>query len=439
MPKLFIGRSVKVSSLFLESLVIFFRKASVLCLLTAFTWACSGGSSKKADVPGYDISAPDNAGSNNQQQNTLVEKTTERPLYKNKPYYLESYRPQTCQTVTPCMAVVLIPPGLEAGTEYLSPIASDMAAALGGIVFVYNPPGRGAGSTLTAGEEDYNGLEHRGLLIDILKRVELKGEVISDQLGVVSFGWGLAVAAGAMSSVQGPAGYIGKFLVDVEGPVTRCDITVAPFTPDGDVVINGDGDETSSSRCNLCGGECNESGIPGFCSCSPSGSVDCGLRSHPRFCKNPVGGEAQNPPTAYVCNKNTEVISRSGNACDEDGWWNEREPARLLPQLVAKYQRLQFRFDHALPSSFAGREAYHLTLTGPAGIYRIYNDMPPSQSLPDIQACAGVCELDKNRWPSVNGFGSNLFTQAHPDYAPVEFSTFTSKILPAFIKHIAAQ
>jgi len=277
------------------------------------------------------------------------------------------------------------------------------------------------------------------LLIDVLKRVELKGEVIADQLGVVSFGWGLAAAAGAMSSVQGPAGYIGKFLVDVEGPVTRCDITVAPFTPDGEVVINGDGDETSSSRCNLCGGECTESGIPGYCSCAPSGSVDCGLRSHPRFCKYPLGGEDQNPPTAYVCNKNTEVIASSGKLCDEDGWWNEREPARLLPQLVAKYQRLQFRFDHALPSSFAGREAYHLTLTGPAGIYRIYNDMPPSQSLPDIQECAGVCELDKNRWPSINGFGSNVFSLAHPDYAPVSLATFTSKILPTFIKHIAAQ
>ena len=84
-----------------------------------------------------------------------VETSVERPLFNNKTYYLEMHRPSTCQSAVPCMGIVLVPPGLESGEEYFDGYADELAASIPAVVFVYNPQGRGVGSNMSAGEEDF--------------------------------------------------------------------------------------------------------------------------------------------------------------------------------------------------------------------------------------------------------------------------------------------
>ncbi len=403
----------------------------LLVVISVVGLACSSGGDAvdTSDTQPIDDSV---AGTDLGPLPVTVDVSVERPLYNNLKFYMEIHRPVTCQAASPCPGLVLVPPGLESGEEYFADIASELAAEVPAVVFVYNPPGRGLGSNQTGGEEDYNGKDHQGLLSEVLQRARNKQSVDEERLGVVSFGWGLSVAAGVMNANRGSAGYVGKFLVDVEGAVSRCDITVAPFTPSGNV-INQDGLGPTPSRCNLCGGDCVSGTFPGYCECEPSGAVDCGLREFPRDCKYPVNPDIQQPPPAYVCAENSDPILLSGHDCTDDPWWAEREAAAVLPTLVATYLRLQFRFDHALPSALSGREAYHLVMTGPSGIYRQYNDLPPSQPLPDVQDC-GSCQLDYGS--SGNGFGFNIFAAYHPEYKPMNMSVLMRQVLPLYINFI---
>ena len=406
------------------------RRISLL-LVWGLMASCGGGTQEPVGDPG--LINPDGTGNDTGPAPTQVATTVESPLYKNKKFYMEIHRPILCQGATPCPGVVLVPPGLESGEEYFEGVAAQLAAAADVVVFTYNPPGRGVGSNKSAGEEDFNGIEHRGLLLEVLKRAKLKSSIQADKLGVMSFGWGLSAAASALNSNIGAAGLSGRFLIDVEGAVTRCDITVAPFTATGDVVINGDGEGVTPARCNLCGGTCADDPEQLYCLCAPSPAVDCGSRDMPRACKYPEGASDQVPPTAYVCNTNTAVLSQSGMNCTDDAWWADREPIKFLPTVTVPYHRLQFRYDHALPSAHAGREAYQWVLTGPSGIYRQYNNLGPNLPLPEVSTCVGLCELE---FDEGNGFGSNPFASGTPGYKPMSKSTLFTKVLPLYIKNI---
>jgi len=398
-------------------------------------FACGGGSEGPEDT-GPDVVEPQckesGVETNLGELPMPVETTVERPLFENKTFYMEIHRPSICQSAAPCVGLVLVPPGLESGEEYFEGYADELAASIPAVVFVYNPQGRGVGSNKSAGDEDYNGTANRGLLTEILKLAKKKNYVDENKLGLISFGWGLTPAAAAVSSQLGNAGYIAKFLVDVEGPVTRCDITVEPFTPTGNV-INGDGEGVTPSRCNLCGGSCVEGEFPGFCGCEADGGPDCGLREIPRSCKYPAGAEDQNPPTAYVCNENVDAIRLSGHDCTDDSWWATREPQNYLSTIVVPYLRLQFRFSHRRPSHHAGREAYQWVMTGPSGILRQYNNLPPNQPVPTFAECGGSCELE---FAEGNGFGFNKFVRCHPEYRPMGTSTLMRKILPLYVKYL---
>jgi hypothetical protein len=414
------------------SLVVDRLRKIFFLMVLGFFIAC-GGDAEPAPTGDLGLINPDGTGADTGPAPTQVATTVESPLYKNKKFYMETHRPVTCQGATPCPGVVLVPPGLESGEEYFEGVAAQLAASANIVVFVYNPQGRGIGSNKSAGEEDFNGVENRGLLFEVLKRAKLLSSVNKDKLGVMSFGWGLAVSASALNGSLGIAGQSGKFLIDVEGAVTRCDITVAPFTATDDVVINGDGEGVTPARCNLCGGTCADDPEQLYCLCQPSAAVDCGSRDMPRACKYPEGASDQVPPTAYVCNENVDVLSQSGMNCTDDSWWSDREPIKFLPNVIVPYHRIQFSYDHALPSAHGGREAYQWVLTGPSGIYRQYNNLGPNLPLPDVESCVGLCELD---FSEGNGFGSNPFAAGASDYRPMSKSVLFTKVLPLYVTNI---
>ena len=56
-----------------------------------------------------------------------VTREIRRPLYDNRKYFLASYRPGTCQGAKLCPALVLVPPGIEAGETYFAEGAESIA------------------------------------------------------------------------------------------------------------------------------------------------------------------------------------------------------------------------------------------------------------------------------------------------------------------------
>ena len=119
--------------------------------------------------------------------------------------------------------------------------------------------------------------------------------------------------------------------------------------------------------------------------------------------------------------------------CTDDSWWSDREPIKFLPNVIVPYHRIQFSYDHALPSAHGGREAYQWVLTGPSGIYRQYNNLGPNLPLPDVESCVGLCELD---FSEGNGFGSNPFAAGASDYRPMSKSVLFTKVLPLYVNNI---
>jgi hypothetical protein len=419
------------------SLLARFLLCIMICALLA---ACSSNGSESTPADGAsgpgavtDTSA-DGAAADTGPAAPKVTREVRRPLYDNRKYFLASYRPATCQGAKLCPGLVLVPPGLEAGETYFADGAEAVAAAIPAVVYVYNPPGRGEGPNKTGGEEDYNGVEHRGLLAEVLGQARRDSVIDENRVGVVSFGWGLAPAAALLHSSQGQAAHLAAFLVDVEGPVSRCDITTALVGPEASGGREH-GAGLNDSRCGLCAGDCTAGAVGGACDCAPEAGVggECGRRKMPLSCTAPEVDARAGVPASYVCHPDSEAMKAGAPACDDDGFWRDREPRLFLPRIVVHYLRIQFAFDHALPSRHSGRQAYQLTLSSEPGFVRQYNDLQPNQSLPSVPECAGICELS---YQEGNGYGANPFLGHHPDYKPMTKEAFMEKVLPVFVKYM---
>ena len=410
-----------------------------ICLLTlALTAACSSNGSEGDPAGGGPGGAADTSADGAQLDTgpalPQVTREIKRPLYDNRTYYLASYRPITCQGAAPCPALVLVPPGLEDGETYFAEGAEAIAAAIPAVVYVYNPPGRGVGSNKSGGEEDYNGVEHRGLLAEVLGQARRNSVVDENRVGVISFGWGLAPASALLHASQGQAAHLAQFLIDVEGPVSRCDISTAVIPPEA-AGGREHGEGMNDSRCGLCAGDCTAGSVVGACDCAPEAGVggECGRRKMPLACMAPEVASRAGVPAAYFCHAESAAMKAGAPPCDDDGFWRDREPRLFLTRIVVHYLRLQFGFDHALPSHHAGRQAYQLTLSSDPGFIRQYNDLQPNQSLPSVADCKGVCELG---YQEGNGFGANPFLGHHPDYKPMTKEAFMEKVLPVFVKYM---
>lgn len=389
------------------------RRAMLVCALLVA--ACSGSD---ADL---DAGAVADAATEDSQPAVQVARLSERPLLTGRAYALEIHRPTACQGAAPCPALVLVPGALDGGLDTLGDVAQALAAAGPWVIGLYNPPGRGVGGDRSGGEEDFNGPDHRSVLSDVVARVGVKPYVRDDAVGLISIGWGLAAASALVDRSRGAAAHQVAFLIDVEGPLTRCDATASAAGPD-------DGPGMSDGRCNFCNGGCAAPDAGGLCERCEGDELGCGVRSFPRGCRYPETA----PQPIRLCAAASPLIAAGALPCDDDTFWRQREPREFLREGVVDYVRLQFRFDHALPSPYGGREAYQLAINGEAGIRRRYNDMPFGMAL-GPSACAAGCELDL---PEGNAIVSNPWTRGHPDLRPMGWVAFARGPLAAHAREL---
>ena len=119
---------------------------------------------------------------------------------------------------TPRPTLILVPGGSGSSQDFLDTPAKRPTALLaaGYNVMLFDPDGRGR----SEGVEDYDGaIQQDGLAAVILFTASLP-MVDAEQIGVVSYSYGVTMAAGALASYpELPV----RFLIDVEGPADRRD------------------------------------------------------------------------------------------------------------------------------------------------------------------------------------------------------------------------
>ncbi|MED5371284.1 MAG: hypothetical protein VX899_09735 [Myxococcota bacterium] len=107
-------------------------------------------------------------------------------------------------------AVVMVPPGIEAGVGALDESPAMHLAASGVVVAAYDPSGRG----LSAGVEDYGGPAHREDLAQVLRVVAAREDVDPSRVWVLSRSYGVGVSAATLAGLTPQA----AGLIDLEGP-----------------------------------------------------------------------------------------------------------------------------------------------------------------------------------------------------------------------------
>lgn len=331
---------------------------------------------------------------------------------------------QTCTKDTPCPLVVLVPDRLEAGLDSLTTHATAMARKLGCVVVVYNAPGRGSGWDKSSGEEDYHGTSGQDALVRVIKEAEMPEYVDPDQVGIVSVGFGLSAAAGALGRFHETGLAEVDYLIDVEGPINRCYMSQSPYIVNQAEgwYINEDGQGWQS---------------PGRC--------DFDL--HSRKEKFPGGTSSDGKgtdgtPNSYICNKQAFPLKQAGVSCDDDNFFKTREPKILMNRMGVHYLRLQFRYDHEQPTCIGSLEALHYASSTinnkPSNLLSIQlNDVkvdtPNLHLYPEAQLASSGAFLSVKGVG--NGFGTDLFVK-DGTLSPVTATELWQVVLPAYIKRM---
>ena len=179
---------------------------------------------------------------------TIEEKNSDltEDVYK---IYFNQFIPEGCSNDSPCPLLVLVPDQMASGDAFFGEVTPRwIAAKTKSIVTTYNPPGRGEGGRISTGEEDYNGTMGQDALSDVLNYM-IKSPRTNDQVGIISFGYGLVAASGAFARFKFSKLKEVDFLIDVEGPINRCWTTAIP----GDVEagVQEDGVGVNETRCDF--------------------------------------------------------------------------------------------------------------------------------------------------------------------------------------------
>jgi hypothetical protein len=368
-----------------------FRYAfALICMMLFWIPACGGEESGEEESGVEEWETGESSGTEETTETGETAETGEEELPASVEYlktmsggkeiHFTRYVPEGCGDDSPCPLVVLTSGGLSSGDVFFEDkMPATLAAKSGVVVVTFNSPGRGTGPRKSQGEEDYNGPDGQDALSDVLNYM-IKNLKTNDRVGVVSFGFGLSTASGALGRF-GPTKLAEvDFLIDVEGPVNRCFITAAPLDLDGD--IDGDGPGVNDERCDFAIGPREEA----FPFDLPNGA-----------------------PPSVICHEGAFPISLTGMNCTEDTWWGFREPSTYLSKMSANYLRLQMIHDHAQASRWSALEAIRYAILSDDVEYHQLNDVQPglplhSPEYGDASCVSQGCYLDF----SGAGLGNNL-------------------------------
>ncbi len=319
--------------------------------------------------------------------------------------------PQDCTSSAPCPLVIVVGDYDPAPFPLYTDPAKKLAATAHVNVLLFNLPGTGDGAQHSSGTNDYGALWHTTAVQQLFKTQSLAVGVDKTKVGFLTIGTGIVPVAAAFYAF--PADLASAmFVIDVEGPVDRCSMSQAP-EDDKKNIGPGDGVGASDSACHF--------------------------TVAPHSAQYPP---AQNgKPASIVCAPGAWPIAATNNGCDDNTWWVDREPYAKLQKVVARYQRIQFKYDHRLPSHWASRLAMKAMASGQTNFFML-NDMPDANGKPGCATvsdddCAAIEAGGQSCWLS-GSYGNGLppAPYAGADFQPISWDSLFSEVLPDYVARV---
>lgn len=320
------------------------------------------------------------------------------------------YKPQACSADHQCPLVVVVGDYDSNAWPNYGSGAKGLAGQTGAVVAIFNLPGTGSGGSKSGGEDDIGGVWHYTAVAEVMHQLASRSEIDKTRTGFVSVGAGLISVAAAFKIFGNGSLKDVAFLIDVEGPIDRCAISQAPEDLSKGIGPS-DGPGATESACHY------------------------GLVPHSE--QYPAAKDGA--PASIVCAEGAWPITLTGKDCQSgNSWWVERDAYSSLKSLTQRYWRLQFQYDHRLPSHASSTLALKALASSPSKMFR-YNDLAactvPSANLCKQRRDAGFdCALQGD-------FGNGM---APAPYAagklqPVSAEALLSQVLPYYVTTVMDQ
>ncbi len=320
-------------------------------------------------------------------------------------------QPLTCTKSAKCpMFVVVGDYDSDAFPGFEGP-AKALAAKSGVILVIFNLPGTGSGAFKSTGDNDLISKKseewHVAVVKEIMHLYSAKENVDAKKTGYLTIGTGLISVARALK-VYGSSSLVGvNYLIDVEGPTDRCAISQAP-QDDAKKIGPGDGPGATDSACRF-------------------------TAKGPHSAMYPAAKDGK--PASIICAPGAWPISQTGLGCDINDWWLTREPAANLKDVSLRYQRIQFKYDHRLPTHWASRTAI-AAVVGSQSPFFVLNDMGPCLVISE-EDCDTAEKSGQSCWLSGDyGNGMAPAPYAGADFKPISIDALFSLVLPGYVERM---
>ncbi len=364
------------------------------------------------DLPGHDAIAVDTSKVELKDLSPVV-KVFEQGQQLESAIRAAFIRPLDCTAAAPCPLVIVVGDYDTPAFPTFTDAAKKLAAISHVNVILLNPPGTGAGAQHSSGTNDFGGVWHTTTVKEVFKLQSVAAGVDKTKVGFLTIGTGIVPVAGAFYAFPSELA-AAAFVIDVEGPADRCAMSQAP---EDDKKNIGPGDGAGSS------------------------DTACHFTVAPHSVQYPP---AQNGhPASIVCAPGAWPITETGKGCDGDGngWWVDREPYGKLQKVTARYQRLQFKYDHRLPSHWSSRLAMKAVANSPSNFFML-NDMPGANGAPGCgtindEDCAALESGGQSCWLS-GDYGNGLppAPYAEADFRPISWDALFSEVLPDYVARV---
>ncbi|MBM4344553.1 MAG: hypothetical protein FJ100_14405 [Deltaproteobacteria bacterium] len=315
-------------------------------------------------------------------------------------------KPAACSETSKCPFIVVVGDYDHSAFPDYVPGAKQLAGALKVGLAVFNLPGLGAGSGKSEGEDDVGGKYHQAAVKDVMHLKAAAKWVDGNRIGYLTIGTGLISVTKALKTFGTTSTLKNvKFLIDVEGPVDRCSISQAPMDEAANIgPADGPGATDSSCHFSSSGGGTHANMYP------------------------PKTG---NKPASIVCAPGAWPITKTGAGCNDNSWWSERDPYTALKSANYRYQRIQFKHDHRLPSYWASRLAIQALASSPSKYFQLNNMEPCGAAWSDAECEGQPCWLE-------GPYGNGMVPAPYSDggLVKVTFDALFTQVLPGYVKRM---